>query len=100
MIVAIADSAFDGALQIDAAKRMLPGHSRDHAVVQTFAGATAGHEADVRRKRLLDKARIAASRAHALESLARKPLVGRRVRRHFSARISARDRVATPAKRR
>ena len=76
MIVAVSDSAFDGALQIDAPKRMLTCHSRDHAVVKTFAGATAGHEADVRRKRLLDKARIAASRAHALESLARQALVG------------------------
>ena len=75
VIVALADSAFDGVLQIDPAKRMFPGHPRDHAKIEAPPGVTAGHQADVRRERLLDKARIATGGAHAIEYFSPLPLV-------------------------
>ena len=42
VIVALADPAFDGVLQIDPAKRMFPGHPRDHAKIEAPPGVTAG----------------------------------------------------------
>ena len=51
VIVALGDSAFDGMLQIDPAKRMPPSHARNYPVIQALARAAAGNQADVCRER-------------------------------------------------
>src|SRR5258708_22473992 len=99
MIVTLADSAFNGALQIDPAKRMLTGHPRDHSIVKSPAGATSGHEADVSRQCFLDKARITTGGADPFQSLAREACVGVVFRRTlgniFQGRIERRHRKAS-----